>query len=108
MIKDWFIGRKFYCVIGLGGVHPEESPKARFLGKLFTYLLLLLAIALLFEWQLQQVGYQDLHTWWIFNWVIWGCFFGVFITLLLMVRRNQRFVRENWLLLLVILMGIPF
>lgn len=102
------IGRKLYCSIGLGGVHPEESPQARTFGKIFTYALLLIAIALLFEWQLQQTGIHNERSWRIFNWVIWLFFVTEFTALLFMIRNKHRFVRENWFLVVIIIAGLPF
>jgi len=108
VLKNILIGRKLYCFIGLGGVHPEESPQARAFGKIFTYALLIIAIALLFEWQLQKIGVTDSQGWRLFNWVVWLFFVTEFTVLLLMIKNKQRFVRENWLLPVIIIAGLPF
>ncbi|MCB1827285.1 MAG: two pore domain potassium channel family protein [Coxiellaceae bacterium] len=108
MVKDWLIGRKLYCLIGLGGVHPEESRQARRIGKMFTYGLAIIAIALLFEWQIQLSGGGYVRGWRVFNWAVWLFFLTQFISLFTLILKRGRFVRENWLLIVIILLGLPF
>jgi voltage-gated potassium channel len=108
VIRSWLLGRKFYCFIGLGGVHDEEPLLARRIGQSFMYALVVIAIGLLFEWQLQQAGINNEHVWQAFNGFVWAIFVLYFILLARLVHHRWRFVRENGLLLLIIVLGLPF
>jgi len=97
-----------YIFIGLGGVNKKESRSVRSIGYIFLYVIVFAAMGLLVEWQLQAEGKIDEDALLIFNWVIWLVFVSEFIVLLSLVKGRWRFVRENWLLPIIILLGIPF
>lgn len=107
-LKEWMAKRQFCGLVGLEGVSKYESTRARRLGVFFTYTSVLVAIALLLEWQWEFLEeFQD-HEKLIFNWVIWGYFVFQFTLLTTVVRDKWRFIRRNWFFPLVIFLGIPF
>lgn len=108
MLKEWLISRKLYCLVGLGGVHPDESLAARRIGRFFSFGLVLIAIALLFEWESLTHVEDKTKELVVFNWMIWIFFVTQFVTLCVMTRRRGRFLKENWLVPIVIILGIPF
>lgn len=47
---------KIYKIIGLAGVDPKENKRAKRVGKMFEWPMILLAIYVLFVWQLLLTG----------------------------------------------------
>ncbi|MDF1860389.1 MAG: potassium channel family protein [Verrucomicrobiales bacterium] len=93
--------------IGLAGVADDETPRAQRCGRLFEAPMLLLALWILVEWYLTARGNYPLHWEVVTNWVIWVFF--VFETALLcfLVRDKSRYLKSNWINLLIIAVGIP-
>ena len=107
MVKG-FTRHKLYVFVGLAGVHENESKKVRSIGHVFLYLIVLAALALLVEWQLELTGKLDATMILVFNWVIWSVFVAEFSVLFYLVKDKKRFARENWLLPVIIFLGLPF
>ncbi len=105
--KEWVGQRKLYVLIGLAGVSQHESKRARVWGRFFTYAMLLVAITLLFEWQLELLGELDTSNLLIVNRLVWLFFIIEFTALLFLVKDRPRFIRQNWLLPIIILLGLP-
>lgn len=105
-LKAWKLQQRLYMLIGLGGVSSAEPKLARTLGKVFTYAIFLVSMALLFEWQLQIEGHLSFRNRTIINWFVWVFFIIEFAVLTAMVNNKVRYVRENWLIPVIILLGI--
>ena len=96
-----------YAIVGLAGVAKEESTRARFWSKIFSYSLWLAAVLLLYQWHFQQLGMFSLSQLRWMNWAIWGYFVLSFALIISMVRAKWHYIAENWMLTVVILLGIP-
>jgi len=99
---------KLYVFVGLAGVHEKESKKVRSIGHVFLYLIVLAALALLVEWQLELTNKLNATEIFIFNWAIWLVFVTEFSVLLYLVKDKKRFLSQNWLLPVIIVLGLPF
>ncbi|PCJ84885.1 MAG: ion transporter [Thiotrichaceae bacterium] len=97
----------FNLLIGLSGVASDETMLARRWARRFEVPMILLAIWILVEWYLRGRGiYSDLFDQ-ITDWGVW--LFFVFETVLLtsMVENKLRYLRSNWMSLLIIGAGVP-
>jgi len=100
--------KKYYRLIGLGGVSEFESSRVRNWGRFFTYASVLVSIGLLLEWQALLLGGIDEHVRIFVNTVVWTFFTVQFFLLLMMVKDKQRYMNENWLLPVIIVVGLAF
>lgn len=107
-LSRWFGTTKFYVLIGQGGVLERDPKRARKWGQIFSYGNILISILLLLEWQLQTKNTITLSARYALNGIIWSYFVVEFFLLQGLVRDRLRFMRENWLLPVVIVLGIPF
>ena len=99
--------RSFAALIGLAGVARKEAPAAIRWGKLFEAPMLLLSIWIIIEWYLSAKGSYP-HRWEIVtNWIFLIFFVTETILLTLLVRDKRRYLRSNWVNLLIIAVGIP-
>lgn len=93
--------------LGLAGVADDERPVARRWGTLFEIPMLLLAIWIVAEWYLsvEDLYPEDwaIHT----NRVIWVFFVIETLLLTALVRDRKRYLRSNWMNLLIIALGLP-
>jgi len=97
-IEKWF---------GLAGVGADENPRARWWWKCFRRMTSLVVLLLAVQWQLGVKGNLSVSGDVIFNWVIWGFFVIELFVLLTLVDNQLRLLRQNWMLLMVIISGIP-
>jgi voltage-gated potassium channel len=107
-LKKWWQRYSPFAMIGLAGVSKHELHRARVVGRIFSYLNVVAAIALLCQWQLdllhRLLPQQNL----VFNFSIW-CYFAVYLlSMLMVVNSKRRFIRQNWLLVLIVLSIVPF
>lgn len=103
-----FMTRKtFTSFIGLAGVADDESPRAQRWGRFLEVPMLLLALWIVVEWYLTAKDAYPNHWGWITNWIVW--FFFVIETSLLcyLVHDRRRYLKTNWINLLIIAVGIP-
>lgn len=97
-------------VIGLAGVHHDENPRARKLGKLFEWPMLLIAAMTVMAWYLETrpgaTSAENVVT--PIDWLIW-CFFLIeTLVLLWIVEDRKRYLLGNWCNILILAGGFLF
>lgn len=92
--------------LGLAGVDPAENPRARRLGRRLEWPMLGVALWILVEWYLGAKGLSSPALEIFTNWLVWLAFAGEFLILVAVVDDRWRFVRGNWLNLLIVLGGV--
>jgi voltage-gated potassium channel len=96
-----------HLLTGLAGVADNERPAARRWGNRFELPMILLAIWILIEWYLREKGiYSDLFGR-ITDWGVWLFFVLETVTLTRLVEDKFRYLRSNWMNLLIICVGLP-
>ncbi|MCH9769444.1 MAG: potassium channel family protein [Gammaproteobacteria bacterium] len=105
--KFWFNRHSFFILIGLAGVHSSESVKAQRWGRFFGYVVLVIAILLLIEWQLPVLSYTTQRNLLLLNWCIWLFLVVELICLMSLVKYRWRFLLQNWLLPIIIVLAWP-
>jgi len=92
---------------GIYGLSKDENARAQHWGKIFNYLMIAISICLLFEWQHGKIHQYQSIFFPIINWSIW-CFFVVeFLVLLNLVDNKRQLILQQWIILLIIILGIP-
>lgn len=102
----WLNETHILNLIGLTGVHPEESKKARMWGRVFNYAVVVVAIILLLQWQLEILHTISVMHVRIFNLAVWLFFVLEFSVLVSFVKDRWRYISQNWLLVIIIAVGI--
>jgi voltage-gated potassium channel len=96
-----------HLLTGLAGVADNERPVARRWGKRFELPMILLAIWIFIEWYLREKGiYSELFGR-ITDWGVWLFFVLETVTLASLVEDKPRYLRSNWMNLLIICVGLP-
>jgi voltage-gated potassium channel len=96
-----------HLLTGLAGVADNERTAARRWGKRFELPMILLALWILIEWYLREKGiYSELFGR-ITDWGVWLFFVLETVTLTLLVEDKPRYLRSNWMNLLIICVGLP-
>ena len=97
----------FHLLTGLSGVATDEHPAARRWASRFEVPMILLAIWIVIEWYLREKGIYSVMFDRVTDWVVW--LFFVFETVLLtsLVENKFRYLRNNWMNLLIISAGVP-
>lgn len=93
-------------LIGLGGVSVDESYRAQQVGEFFSHVIIVIAVCLLLQWQLGVD--KELSPWMVlvFNTIIFLFFVIQYVLLLYLVQDKHRFMRRNWLLPIIIVVGM--
>ena len=89
-------------VLGLAGVDYHENETAHYWGRFFSWPMLILAIWLIIQWFLedhQLIPFQISNT---LSWVVWSAFLLETVILTCVVDKKFRYLRENWMNLLII------
>jgi voltage-gated potassium channel len=97
----------FLFRIGFGGVDPAESAKAKRWGKRLEWPMLFLALWILVDWYMRSQGLGTERSHLFTDWLIWLGFVVELAIMLLVVRDRKRFLRQNWMSLVIILGGLP-
>lgn len=94
-------------VIGLAGVHNDENPRARYIGKLFEWPMLLVAALTVMAWYAESQPGADSSDGVVtpIDWLIWGFFLIETLVLLWLVEDRRRYVQGNWCNLLILAGG---
>jgi len=97
----------FNLIIGLRGVAADERPAAiRWAGR-FELPMILLAIWILIEWYLRAKEIFPARLDRITDWSIWLFFLTETVVLASLVKHKFRYLRSNWMNLLIISLGVP-
>ena len=93
--------------IGLAGVVPSENARARRWGHRFEWMLISLALWLPIQWSLEANGdFSSSFTHGV-GWLAWSLFVLEAFVVGAYVDDRRRYFRQNWLNLLVIVVGFP-
>ena len=99
--------KTFNLLIGLSGVAEDERPAARHWAGRFELPMILLAIWILIEWYLRAKGIYPAMFDRATDWSIWLFFVLEAVVLTSLVKNKLRYLRGNWMNLLIISAGIP-
>src|SRR3990167_129608 len=97
----------FRIFFGVQGVAAGEEPAARYWGRIFKRLLILVLMALLFQHYLLERHFISLDFVFFDDWFIWGFFAVEEVLLLYLVDHKKNFLLHNWLNLVIILVAFP-
>lgn len=100
---------RFFSLIGIGGIDPGESPRARVWARRFDIGLFPVAIFALLAWYTNKRAIvfinPQIH---IFSdWLLWAFFVAELATLICLVNNRSRYLRDNWFNLVVIIVAMP-
>lgn len=92
-------------LLGIAGVNQHESSKAKLIGRSFE-VLILIALLVVFAQiiMLYSGALEDSN--WITN-MVWGVFFAELLVNLYFVKYKIRYLRENWLNVLIVFLAFP-
>lgn len=92
---------------GLAGVAADETAPARRWGHRFELPMILLALWILVEWYAHLNGMLPAALSTVTDWVIWLFFVTETLVLTTLVRDKRRYLRGNWVNLVIIVLGMP-
>lgn len=97
----------FPKVLGLAGVSPDENTAAIRWAERLEWPMLLMAVWIAVEWYLEAQGSLNAQFIHFTDWTIW--LFFVFETAILtyLVHDKKRYLRSNWVNVVIIVMGLP-
>lgn len=95
-------------VIGLAGISNAENPRARQLGKLFEWPMLLIAALTVMAWYAETRPGAELADSVVtpIDWLIWGFFWIETLVLLWVVDDKRRYLLGNWCNMLILAGGL--
>ncbi|HSC76381.1 MAG TPA: ion channel [Pseudomonadales bacterium] len=101
--------RRFFNLIGIGGVAPGESAQARVWARYFDIGLFPVAIFALLAWYAnkREITFINPQTHIFSDWLLWGFFVVELVTLLCLTNQRWRYLRDNWFNLVVIIVAMP-
>lgn len=95
-------------LVGVQGVDIRENHRAKQWGRIFEWPLLFLAFWILVDWYFQTTHHQEQFAIIGLNdWVIWGFFALDLVVMLSLVDNKLRYLKGNWMSLVIVLTGIP-
>lgn len=98
---------KIRAYFGLGGISGVEKASIRFLGRVFDFLMAVVAFFLFAEWHLAMSGLLTNGTEIFINWVIFLFFAVRFFLLLYLVQDKHRYTSYNWFSILAMVLWFP-
>lgn len=94
--------------IGLEGVDSRENDQAQLWGRRLEWPLMLLAFWILVDWYHRSTNSLAAHPYVdLSDWVIWGFFAFELGLMLFLVDSIARYLRGNWMSLVIVLVGVP-
>ncbi len=94
-------------LLGIAGVADFERPTARRWGARLELPLLLITFWIPFQWYLMHSGAMDPTDGFWIDQLIWGFFLVEQVILLSTVRDRLFYLKTNWLMVAVVLFGLP-
>ena len=98
---------RFQSLIGLAGVDYRENARARRVGHLYDAPMLLIATWIIIEWYAEAQGSLSATFGYVTDLIIWLMFVSETLIITFLVDDKGRYLRGNWINLLIILVGIP-
>jgi voltage-gated potassium channel len=101
--------KRFFSLIGIGGVDQSESAPARLWASRFDIGLFPVAIFALLAWYAnkREIAFINPQIHIFSDWLLWGFFVVELITLLCLANQRWRYLRDNWFNLVVIIVAMP-
>ncbi len=96
----------FKTLLGIGGVNPLESDYALKIGHRFEWLVLIALLAVFVQLLMFYSG-QPVESAW-FSILIWAVFSVELVVNLFNVRNRSRYLRENWMNVLIVMLAFPW
>ena len=96
-----------HLLTGLAGVAANERTVARRWAGLFELPMILLAIWIMIEWYLREKGIYSALFGRVTDWGVWLFFVLETVILASLVENKLRYLRSNWMNLLIICTGLP-
>lgn len=93
--------------IGLAGVDDSENDRALRWGKRLEWPMLALAIWIILDWYLKAKGIAAPWFTIATDWFIWLSFLAELLIMVTMVDDRKRYLRQNWMNVVIILAGLP-
>ncbi len=97
---------KIKAFLGVAGVNRSENRRARKVGH-WLEILVLLALLLTFAQLFMYYSVQATEIPWLSD-IIWGVFALELFVNLMLVQRKVRYLRENWLGVLIVIIAFPW
>jgi voltage-gated potassium channel len=94
-------------LLGITGVEAHERGEARLWAKRLEWPLLAVVLWIPVQWYLEETGSITLEHGKIGDWIIWLMFLFETVLLASLVRDKTRYLRGNWMNLLIIVGGVP-
>ena len=94
-------------MVGLSGVDNNENARARRIGRLFEWPMILIAFWIVFEWYLEARADGPLPYTYITDWFLWTFFLLETLVLTAVVDDKARYLRNNWSNLVIVIAGMP-
>lgn len=96
---------KLNVILGVAGVNHLESEKALRIGRAFEFLVLL-ALLVVFAQVFMLFSEEVIEARWVNN-LIWFIFFSELIVNLFNVTKKGRYLKENWLNVVIVVIAFP-
>ena len=97
----------FSKMVGLSGVDNNENARARRIGRMFEWPMILIAFWIVFEWYLEARAEGPLPYTYITDWFLWTFFLLETLVLTAVVDDKARYLRNNWSNLVIVIAGMP-
>jgi len=97
----------FSKMVGLSGVDNNENARARRIGRMFEWPMILIAFWIVFEWYLEARADGPLPYTYITDWFLWTFFLLETLVLTAVVDDKARYLRNNWSNLVIVIAGMP-
>ncbi len=98
---------RFSRIIGAAGIDPGENLSAKRLGIVFEVPMLMAAFWILLNWWAQRQGLASEEQIRLYDLLLWALFVTETSILSLVVTNTWRYIRFNWLNLIIIALGLP-
>lgn len=98
---------KTSAIPGLAGVADGENEQAKKWGKVFEWPMIFLGVWILVEWYLESQSLLPAQFIFVTDWLIWVFFLTETALLTLMVDNRWRYVKYNWINVVIIAAQIP-
>lgn len=98
---------KWRRVLGVQGINRRENPHAIFWANFFDSLMVIILLWLPFQWYFQDHGELSHRFIEVLDWLIWLVFVCEMLVLTHLVKNVHRYIRGNWLNILIIIFAFP-
>lgn len=98
---------KFYQIMGVAGVDPDERRSAHLLEAIFQWIMVLIIFWLLLQSYMIQNNYISPTHVILLRWLIWGFFVTETIVVTLLCKQHWHYLLSNWLNLFIIIIAFP-